>query len=491
MLRILLLSLMLAGCYEKGNYLNYSPDELSSESAKRGLGHFESVTTTDIVFTKQARLIQAFSIWRMGFPAWPNGKGYTIAEAVNPQGRITFNCALCHSGWVGKTFVGGLPNRYYSPWLFSNSFSAIRLAQYIQSDKGLKASGKYTETILGPLMEKNSHTVGGTVGTWAVYATSSHIPKDSKTMDEWDENPNDFKKFIKSTDGVLPIHHPRPWWLAKYNGKHFWMEYSPATQELSAADLALALETPNYGNPDAYEWHDRFRISADQQQYMYEISSPKYPKPLNQDMVNTGYELYHLKSLHCADCHGSFVKLKSNKYQYVRSKLDSQKIYKYVKTDIQYWQVQYDNARMFTDHVHTNKEFRDSKGFIDVPRPIEKPNPYYNAAPLIGIWASSPYLHNGSVPTLWDMLQPAANRPKKWRLDRDLHAYDYEKVGAKYYTTGVDKDDPYVYDTLRDKRHGMTNVGHEFGTKLSKQDKLALIEFLKSLGTDNVRVPKD
>jgi hypothetical protein len=51
----------------------------------------------------------------------------------------------------------------------------------------------------------------------------------------------------------------------------------------------------------------------------------------------------------------------------------------------------------------------------------------YKARPLDGIWATAPYLHNGSVPTLYHLLLPPAERPKSfWLGSRD---YDAEKVG--------------------------------------------------------------
>jgi hypothetical protein len=88
------------------------------------------------------------------------------------------------------------------------------------------------------------------------------------------------------------------------------------------------------------------------------------------------------------------------------------------------------------------------------------------------VWATAPYLHNGSVPTLHDLLLPAKDRPKTFPLGhRD---YDPVKVG---YTTPEGKP-LFLFDT---SKIGNGNGGHEFGTNLGEADRVALIEYLKTL----------
>lgn len=97
------------------------------------------------------------------------------------------------------------------------------------------------------------------------------------------------------------------------------------------------------------------------------------------------------------------------------------------------------------------------------------PNPeFYKARPLAGIWATAPYLHNGSVPTLYDLLLPPEQRPARFGLgSREL---DPVKVG---YRSG---------DSLFDTRlPGNGNGGHRYGTELDDAERYALIEYLKSL----------
>ncbi|PRQ02824.1 Cytochrome c [Enhygromyxa salina] len=94
----------------------------------------------------------------------------------------------------------------------------------------------------------------------------------------------------------------------------------------------------------------------------------------------------------------------------------------------------------------------------------------YKARPLNGIWAASPYLHNGSVPTLYDLLLPPAERPTTFTVGR--WTYDPKKVG--YVTEGG----PFTFDT---RTPGNRNIGHEYGTTLSDADRWALVEYLKTL----------
>jgi processive rubber oxygenase RoxA-like protein len=104
----------------------------------------------------------------------------------------------------------------------------------------------------------------------------------------------------------------------------------------------------------------------------------------------------------------------------------------------------------------------------------------YKARPLTGIWATAPYLHNGSVPTLYDLLLPPADRPKEFYVGSRL--YDAEKVG--YITTKV-KDDDFLFQT-RDSAgrmiDGNSNAGHDYGNaEFSTEDRMALVEYMKGL----------
>lgn len=106
----------------------------------------------------------------------------------------------------------------------------------------------------------------------------------------------------------------------------------------------------------------------------------------------------------------------------------------------------------------------------------------YKARPLNGIWATPPYLHNGSVPNIYALLSPVSERPKTFYLGS--REYDPVHVG---YQTGGDFCGAFKFDTCL---RGNNNSGHEFnngsgqgiiGPLLAPEDRFAIIEFLKSM----------
>jgi hypothetical protein len=106
----------------------------------------------------------------------------------------------------------------------------------------------------------------------------------------------------------------------------------------------------------------------------------------------------------------------------------------------------------------------------------------YPAKPLAGIWATAPYLNNGSVANMWDLLTPPDRRPKTFVLGS--REYDTEKLG--YRTTG-DPSAPAPSWEFRTADPANSNGGHVYGTNLSDEDKRDLIEFLKVLKPGEIR----
>jgi hypothetical protein len=100
----------------------------------------------------------------------------------------------------------------------------------------------------------------------------------------------------------------------------------------------------------------------------------------------------------------------------------------------------------------------------------------YESRVLYGIWAAAPYLHNGSVATLADLLKPAAQRPASFPMGR---YYDTQAVGLAADQHGS----PYIRTTTgcEARNSGNSRCGHEYGTNLSPADKQALLEYLKSM----------
>jgi hypothetical protein len=106
----------------------------------------------------------------------------------------------------------------------------------------------------------------------------------------------------------------------------------------------------------------------------------------------------------------------------------------------------------------------------------------YPAKPLAGIWATAPYLNNGSVANMWDLLTPPKARPTTfWLGSRE---YDVEKLG---YRTARDDQAPAPGFEFNTAETGNSNTGHVYGTTLSDEDKWSLIEYLKKLRPGDIK----
>ncbi len=136
----------------------------------------------------------------------------------------------------------------------------------------------------------------------------------------------------------------------------------------------------------------------------------------------------------------------------------------------------------------TPEQAIEMHGYRELPVPRPSPVPHYKAAPRDGVWATPPFMHNGSVPNLYEMLVPAAERTKKFCLGRD---FDPVKVGVDTSC----KSGSYMIDT---SLIGSSNRGHSFengprgngviGPLLTEEERWALVEYLKSIPEEAGRV---
>jgi len=135
----------------------------------------------------------------------------------------------------------------------------------------------------------------------------------------------------------------------------------------------------------------------------------------------------------------------------------------------------------------TEAQTVDLHGYREFPLP-PPPVGVYKAAPRDGVWATPPFLHNGSVPNLYEMLLPAKERTKKFYIGRE---FDPVKVGLD--TSG--KSGTFLLDT---SLPGNSNAGHSFedgprgngviGPLLSDEQRWAIVEYLKSIPEEPGRV---
>ena len=114
---------------------------------------------------------------------------------------------------------------------------------------------------------------------------------------------------------------------------------------------------------------------------------------------------------------------------------------------------------------------------MDANPAIWRATAQYLARPLNGIWATGPYLHNGSVPTLYDLLHPD-QRPAKFKTG--AREFDPAKIGFQGDLTASGSN-VWVFDT---SQPGNSNIGHSgeaFGSTLPEDQRSALLEYLKKL----------
>jgi hypothetical protein len=121
---------------------------------------------------------------------------------------------------------------------------------------------------------------------------------------------------------------------------------------------------------------------------------------------------------------------------------------------------------------------KDDEAYFASPRA----QPGYKADVLHGIWAQAPYLHNGSVPTLWQLLRPAA-RPAKFIRGN----IKYDEVGVGFVWDRAPWVDEYgPGDSVHYAEHdsalrGNSNAGHHYGSQWSDAEVRAVIEYMKTL----------
>lgn len=204
-------------------------------------------------------------------------------------------------------------------------------------------------------------------------------------------------------------------------------------------------------------------------QYLRTYEPPPFPGAIDPAAAARGEALYRLR---CASCHGT-----------VEADRDRMRLTSYpnrlvpqaeIGTDPVRWQAIDDRL---LGAVHRTR----FASVLDAAR-----TGGYVAPPLSGVWATAPYLHNGSVPTLWHLLHPRA-RPERFFVGG--HRLDFERVGiaGELDSTGTWQypagyrpwSRPALYDT---RRHGQSASGHasEF-EPLSEDERRSLIEFLKRL----------
>lgn len=258
-------------------------------------------------------------------------------------------------------------------------------------------------------------------------------------------NPTKMAVFGFPDDGTIgTVDYPQIWNQKPREG--MWLHWDGNNDAIRERNYAAAMAVG--ATPDSVIQQNFKRVTD----WLLAKQPPKYPFPIDAAKAARGEALWQRE---CADCH-EFGRPKTGQ---VTELLDS------LGTDPH-------RLGSFTpglvDKFHT---FKTPPFDFGAYRKTES----YSNTPTDGIWARAPYLHNGSVPTLWDLLQPPARRPGLFA--KGYSVYDPERVG--FVSQGPDAErTAFRFDT---NVPGNGNGGHLYGTALSDEEKWALIEYMKRL----------
>ncbi len=374
-----------------------------------------------------------------GMPAapYPNGK-YPMGLR---EGRIFFmkgvsiDCLACHGGSVmGKSYVG----------LGNASLDVQALFEDLSLADGRSAKLPFAFSNVRGTSE---------AGGMAVYLLGFREP--------------DLKVVYPRKD--LGLHDDMcedtpAWWLLK---KKKTMYHTGGADANSVRSKMQFMMTPI---TTAKEFHKAEPAFRDINAYLKTIEAPKYPLPVDTELAARGNVLF---ADNCAKCHGTY----GEKWTYPNKVVPIAEI----GTDPKRYQGIEDK---FGDYYNQTWFAKENPGWLfdDAPTFATKG---YQAPPLDGVWATAPYFHNGSVPTLEDVLNSKA-RPKLYTRSFRTGADDYDAVKVGWKVTPVKAVDASlpayerrkIYDTARP---GRGNGGHIYGDHFTADERRAVVEYLKTL----------
>jgi mono/diheme cytochrome c family protein len=373
---------------------------------------------------------------RYGLTTRPgDDSGKPLQYVVDAAGNWVMNCFACHGGEVAGQVIPGLPNANFALETLTEETRAAK----IQLGKPL--SRMDVGSVFMPL--------GGNVGVTnaVMFGVALMGYRDAELNFQTDRSPP--KMVHHDVDAI-------PWWHFRKRD----MIYIDGFAAKGHRALMQFMLIRQNGPEKFREWESDFR---DVYAYLESLEAPRYPFPVDSALATSGRQVFET---HCARCHGQYGDEES------------------------YPQVVAPISEIGTDRVRfdaLSESHRAGYGASWFAHFGEKPTVTqprgYLAPPLDGIWASAPYFHNGSVPTLWHLLRPD-QRPKVW--NRINSEYDSTRVGLKveeHAETPPDAlrsnaDRRRYYDT---QRFGKSAAGHTYPSDLTEAEKVALLEYLKTL----------
>jgi mono/diheme cytochrome c family protein len=347
---------------------------------------------------------------------------------------IATDCLLCHGGAVaGQTVIGLGSSSVDVQGLFEEMFAADGLAVKFPRFSDVRGSIDPVAVILS-------------------------------TIESRDPEMNLRAKPVRLGPIRTSLSTPPAWWLLKKKKTRDW------TGAIGARALRINMTNILHPFNSGPYVKKQEPIFADMLAFMLSVEPPKYPFPIDRSLAARGQEVF---AQTCVRCHGTYGP--GGRYPNKIVDLDT------LGTDAAL-------AEAFTPKL---VEYFNGGWLAREVGPDGQPYRFaahhgYQAPPLDGVWATAPYLHNGSVPTVYHVLNSKA-RPAVFTRSYGTGKEDYDPVrlGQRFQilerspnATRPAAERRKVYDTRQDA-HG--NAGHTFGDKLTEDERLAVIEYLKTL----------
>ena len=397
-----------------------------------------------------------YETFTMFFGTSPNnllmreGDNATLSPAFNafdaPNGaRVVggITCFGCHSGGLDGRYVLGLGDNSANTTESRGGFNLLQTlveSQYGADSPEAEMSGIF----LRGAAAVEPFAITPFRGVNSAFRLEEAAAAWRNPVDlSWREEP----AFEVGGDGLAS--DVPPWWNVK-------KKHSLYYNGMGRGDFArLIQQIMVVGLVDLEQAEDINSQAGDMLAWILEVEPPAWPNEINEELAAEGQDLFERE---CSRCHGTYGP--EGNYPNLLVPLAM------VGTDEAY-------ARYYVEKPGLTNWYEESWFAQDTS---VEPLLAYLAPPLDGIWASAPYFHNASVPTLMDVLD-STRRPTYWLRDFTTSAIDKEAVGIPYEAVDAGGD-INIYDTTV---HGYGNGGHTFGDAFSDEERQAVLEYLKTL----------
>lgn len=363
---------------------------------------------------------------------------------------VSTNCLACHAGYFDGQLVVGLggESRDFTEDL---TFYAESVGAFTMTDDERVEWRHWADRVSAIAPYSRPHTVGANPADHLTGAIFAHL--DPETL-EWSDEP----LMEMPPEYVVPSSPPPWWWMKKKNA----MFYVGAGRGDHTRFMMLASSLCTDGIPEAQAINDKF---DDVRAWISSLEAPAWPFDApDPALVHVGERVF---GENCSRCHGTYGP--AGEYPNLIVGIEEVGTDPLIATAGTTGTDRF--LRWFEESWYANSaELSPAVGYI--------------APPLDGVWATAPYLHNGSVPSIALLLNSPA-RPTYWTRTFSSTDYDTATLGWSFTALDHGKDgeaDPDVrkriYDTTQP---GYSNSGHPFGDALSDADRAAVLEYLKTL----------